>query len=71
MRRELFIPYKDFLLRVIDSVITKEQLIVVYDMMDRFTECFKLCVPLVDLHNASGELMHRYQLRSDEIAMGG
>jgi hypothetical protein len=61
MKRELFIPYKLFLLRIIRSAETKDQLIVCHNMIDRYCEVFRGMVTPFDLNDANIELMNALQ----------
>jgi hypothetical protein len=69
MKKDMFLPYREFLRRIILSVETPEQLKICYDMIDRFIEVFKLSVGISELNEAQGELYDAYQLKNDTITI--
>lgn len=60
MKKELFEPYKQMILKCIASCTNNEQLLVCHDMMDRFSEQFKYSIPTSELHAAMDELSAAY-----------
>ncbi|MGQ0738260.1 MAG: hypothetical protein ACT4OJ_04300 [Bacteroidota bacterium] len=69
MKIELFYPYKETILRCINSSITPEQLQVCYDLIERFEERFRGVVSIEQLNEASVELYGVYQQRTDGISI--
>lgn len=69
MKRELFIPYKDTILRCIASCITPEQFHVCYDLMERFEERFRGVVTVEELNEASIELHSAYQMKKEPLTI--
>jgi hypothetical protein len=69
MKKDMFLPYREFLRRIILSVETPEQLKICYDMIDRFIEVFKLSVGISELNEAQCELYDAYQLKNDTITI--
>ncbi len=65
MKREMFKPYLQFLLRIIRSVETRDQLLICHDLIDRFLEVFKLSIPADQMNEAHMELMDAYQLKHE------
>lgn len=69
MKRELFHPYRDFLLRIIKSVETPEQQQVCYDMIERFLERFRGILSIPEYNQAEMDLMEAYQGKADLITI--
>jgi len=67
MKKELFNPYKEMILRCIDSCINNEQLIVCHDMMDRFNEQFMHSADAKERASALDELSSHYLQKQAEI----
>lgn len=67
MKKELFQPYKEMILRCIDSCINTDQLFICHDMMDRFNEQFAHSIELRDRVAALDELSNMYLQKQAEI----
>ena len=67
MKKELFLPYKQMILRCIESCISYEQVIVSYDMMQRFNEQFFFSVGDRERITALDELSGAYLQKQAEI----
>ncbi len=63
MKKEMFNPYKEFLLRTIASVETKDQVLVCHNMIDNFMNCFRGVIPIFEMNDAQIELMDALQLK--------
>jgi len=60
MKKEHFDIYKEMIMRCINSCVQPVQLIVCYDMMERFKLQFTSIVAAAELHAASEELLSNY-----------
>jgi hypothetical protein len=67
MKKELFIPYKEMIIRCIESCVLPDQLWVCHDMIQRFMEQFIFCIDASERYNASEELVNRWLQKQAEI----
>ena len=67
MKKEHFHPYKELLLRSINSCVTPEQLFCCHDMADRFKEVFIYHVPQHEMNAALDEISSAYLQKSHEL----
>lgn len=67
MRKEMFKPYRDFLLKVLWSIETNEQLQIGSDMIYRFTSLFRIIIPHQQLDEAYMELQDVLAEKTNEI----
>jgi hypothetical protein len=68
MKKELFNPYKEMIIRCIDSCINYEQMQVCFDMMDRFKEQFTYH-DARELQQAMDELSTNYLQKTAELGI--
>ena len=69
MKKEHFNPYKDMIIRCIDSCVNPDQLVVCHDMMDRFNEQFTYSVTPKERADALDELSGSYLQKQAELAV--
>jgi hypothetical protein len=69
MKKELFQPYKEMLIRCIDSCVNPDHLTICHDMMDRFNEQFMHSVEAKERAAALDELSSAYLQKQFEIAV--
>ena len=67
MKKELFQPYKEMILRCIESCISTDQLFICHDMMDRFNEQFMHSTESRERAIALDELSSAYLQKQAEI----
>lgn len=67
MKKEMFKPYRDFLLKILWSIETKEQLHFGNDMIYRFTSLFMNIISYQELDEAKMELMDVLQEKTNEL----
>jgi hypothetical protein len=67
MRKELFLPYKEMILRCIESCESADQLTVCGDMMDRFNEQFMYCADPKERALALDELSAAFLQKQHEV----
>lgn len=67
MKDDLFCPYKEMILRCIDSCINTDQLKVCHDMMDRFNELFKYSMPHDQFSCELDQLSDAYLQKQSEL----
>lgn len=69
MKRELFTPYKEMILRCIESCVNNDQLIICHDMIDRFNEQFMHSVDYRERTDAIDELSALYLQKQAELSV--
>lgn len=67
MKKELLTPYKNMIMRCIESCVNPDQLAVCHDMMDRISEQFMHCADAKDLSAALDELSASYLQKQAEL----
>jgi hypothetical protein len=64
MRKELFRPYLDYVINCITKASTKEEMLIVWDIIDHFLDRFRGQVPLGELNEAQTSVLNAYQLKN-------
>lgn len=67
MKKELFETYKEVIIRCINSCITESQLIICYDIIQRFRESFFKIIVWDDLRKAVDEIEQLYLQKQNEL----
>jgi hypothetical protein len=65
MKREMFQPYKEFLLQIIRRIETKDQVNICIKMADNFVNCFRGNYTPFELNDANNELMEAIQMKQN------
>lgn len=69
MKKELFIPYKEMIVRCIDSCVNPDQLAICQDMMSRLHEQFMHCIGHKERNEVTDELCSRWLQKQAELSV--